>query len=399
VLDEVLRATDGCRRIALTTHRRESLGETMRQNLRVLHRFVEARPDTALIFPVHPNPSVVEAARTVLSDHPRIHLIDPLGYRDFIHLLAQCWLIASDSGGVQEEAPTLGKPVLILRENTERPEAIEAGVARLVGGDPQRLAAMLDELDADPSWVEAVASIDNPFGRGDSAQRVLGRGPMAARPLAHAVPIIRDLAGGRSATYGTVELELPWAAGQELPVWIAGYEPVVLGMAGRSADGVIVGLSDPALVAWMAGLARDAAADVGRDPTALRVAVAVPGYVGEPVAGRERVGWFVTAVAEHVAEVLDHYPIERLPASLRGLVHDDPVHDASFPPGVPLPAEVVDRFAIVGPVEEHVRRLLELRDVGVGQVNLYLSSGDEEAQIEAYGRDVIPAFREASARG
>jgi len=172
-VDDAVQATEGSRRIVLTTHRRESLGRAMRDNLAVLRRFVEPRPDVTLIFPVHPNPSVVESARQVLTDHPRIHLIDPLGYEDFIHLLSRAWLIVSDSGGVQEEAPTLGKPVLILRENTERPEAVEAGVARLVGGDPRRLAAMLTELDVDPSWIESVRAIDNPFGRGDSARRIV----------------------------------------------------------------------------------------------------------------------------------------------------------------------------------------------------------------------------------
>ena len=172
-VDDVVDATEGSRRIVLTTHRRESLGQTMRENLAVLRRFVESRHDVTLIFPVHPNPSVRESAQQVLTDHPRIHRIDPLGYEDFIHLLSRSWLIVSDSGGVQEEAPTLGKPVLILRENTERPEAVEAGVARLVGGDPRRLAALLEELDADPSWIESVRAIDNPFGHGDSARRIV----------------------------------------------------------------------------------------------------------------------------------------------------------------------------------------------------------------------------------
>lgn len=171
-VDAVIAATDGSRRIVLTTHRRESLGTVMRQNLEVLKDFVESADDVSLIFPVHPNPSVVESARQVLADHPRIHLIDPLGYEDFIHLLAASWLIVSDSGGVQEEAPTLGKPVLILRENTERPEAVEAGVAKLVGGRPETLAAMLDEIQRDPSWIESVKETENPFGRGDSGRRI-----------------------------------------------------------------------------------------------------------------------------------------------------------------------------------------------------------------------------------
>jgi UDP-N-acetylglucosamine 2-epimerase (non-hydrolysing) len=171
-VNDLLRTTDGSRRIVLTTHRRESLGRVMRDNLAVLRRFVEDHGDVTLIFPVHPNPSVVEASRGVLAGHDRIHLTDPLGYGDFIHLLASSWLIVSDSGGVQEEAPTLGKPVLILRENTERPEAVDCGVARLVGGRPERLASMLDEIDRDRTWIARVAQIENPFGRGDSGPRI-----------------------------------------------------------------------------------------------------------------------------------------------------------------------------------------------------------------------------------
>jgi UDP-N-acetylglucosamine 2-epimerase (non-hydrolysing) len=183
---ELLRATEGCRRIVLTTHRRESLGPVMTGNLEVLRRFVDRGPDLVLIFPVHPNPEVVTAARNVLRGSPRVHLIEPLGYLEFIRLLSECWLIVSDSGGIQEEAPTLGKPVLILRDNTERPEAVEAGVARLVGGDPRRLAAMLEELDVDRTWVDGVREVQNPFGSGDSAPKIakiLGRlGSNRSRP-------------------------------------------------------------------------------------------------------------------------------------------------------------------------------------------------------------------------
>jgi len=172
-IDQVLAETEGTRRIILTTHRRESLGDVMRQNLAVLRRYVDRHDDCSLIFPVHPNPSVVQAAASVLKDHPRVFLMGPLGYSEFIHLLSRSWLIVSDSGGVQEEAPTLGKPVLILRENTERPEAIEAGVAKLVGGDPQRLAKLLDELTSDASWIASVDQTKNPFGQGDSGRRIV----------------------------------------------------------------------------------------------------------------------------------------------------------------------------------------------------------------------------------
>jgi UDP-N-acetylglucosamine 2-epimerase (non-hydrolysing) len=171
---ELLEATRGLRRLVLTTHRRESFGEAMAGNLHVLRRFVERRPDVALLFPVHPNPGVAGPARAILGGHPRIHLTPPLGYEDFSVLLAHAWLVVSDSGGVQEEAPSLGKAVLVLRENTERPEAIEAGVARLVGGQPARLALMLEEASLPGSWIESVGRRPNPFGDGDSGARIAG---------------------------------------------------------------------------------------------------------------------------------------------------------------------------------------------------------------------------------
>jgi UDP-N-acetylglucosamine 2-epimerase (non-hydrolysing) len=171
-LGQLLEETQGLRRVVLTTHRRESFGEVMAENLRVLRRFVESRPDVALVFPVHPNPSVVGAARGVLNGHPRIHLLEPLGYEDFIALLAGAWLVVSDSGGVQEEAPSLGRPLLILRENTERPEAVQSGVARLVGGRPERLADLLEEAAQPGSWAETAGRVENPFGRGDAGERI-----------------------------------------------------------------------------------------------------------------------------------------------------------------------------------------------------------------------------------
>ncbi len=170
----LIEATKGLRRVVLTTHRRENLGERMAGNLTVLRRFVERHQDVALLFPVHPNPEVLRPATALLSGHPRIHLIQPLDYSDFIALLSFAWLIVSDSGGVQEEAPTLGKPLLVLRENTERPEAIEAGVARLVGGCPERLEAMLEEVSRDGRWMDEVRRMENPFGRGDSGRCIAG---------------------------------------------------------------------------------------------------------------------------------------------------------------------------------------------------------------------------------
>ena len=161
------------RLIVLTTHRRESFGEIMAGNLRVLRAFLDRHEDVVLAFPVHPNPSVRHVSNAILGGHPRIHLLEPLEYVEFVHLLAKAWLIVSDSGGVQEEAPTLGKPLLILRENTERPEAVDSGVARLVGGNPETLAAMLEDLYPSHAWLQEVCEMDNPFGRGDAGRRIV----------------------------------------------------------------------------------------------------------------------------------------------------------------------------------------------------------------------------------
>jgi UDP-N-acetylglucosamine 2-epimerase (non-hydrolysing) len=159
--------------ILLTTHRRESFGGILAKNLQILRQFIEEHEDLILVFPVHPNPNVKRAASEILSDHPRIVIIPPLQYGDFIQIVSKSWLIVSDSGGIQEEVPSLGKPLLILRENTERPECIEAGIARLVGNSPKVLMALLQEAYQPDSWVYSIDKVPNPFGRGDSAERIV----------------------------------------------------------------------------------------------------------------------------------------------------------------------------------------------------------------------------------
>ena len=172
-LVEALAPLQDLRLIALTTHRRESFGSVMEGHLRVLRRFVERHEDLALVFPVHPNPAVRAATEAALSGAPRVLRLDPLEYPDFIHLLSRAWLIVSDSGGVQEEAPTLGKPLLVLRENTERPEVLQCGVGRLVGNSPTRLELLLEEALTDTDWFERARTTPNPFGAGDSGARIV----------------------------------------------------------------------------------------------------------------------------------------------------------------------------------------------------------------------------------
>ena len=172
-IKQLIEQTANFKRLLLTTHRRESFGATMSENLCVLRDFVENHKDVCLFFPVHPNPNVQSATNKILAEKERIFLLEPLDYSDFIAIMKNAWLIVSDSGGVQEEAPSLGKPLLILRENTERPEAIQAKIAKLVGGNAKNLAEMLESNYNNESWINSVKEIENPFGDGNAAKRVV----------------------------------------------------------------------------------------------------------------------------------------------------------------------------------------------------------------------------------
>lgn len=171
---DTIAATKGMKRILLTTHRRESFGTAMTDNLKALGEFVEHRSDVCLLFPVHPNPNVRGVARELLGKRDRIHLLDPLDYSDFLAIMRSAWMIVSDSGGVQEEAPSLGKPLLVLRENTERPEALSSGVAKLVGSEPGALKEMLENNYRDETWIWSVKEVENPFGDGHASANIVG---------------------------------------------------------------------------------------------------------------------------------------------------------------------------------------------------------------------------------
>jgi alkanesulfonate monooxygenase SsuD/methylene tetrahydromethanopterin reductase-like flavin-dependent oxidoreductase (luciferase family) len=178
---------------------------------------------------------------------------------------------------------------------------------------------------------------------------------------------------------------------------------MALRMTGRVADGVILQLADPDLVRWMVGIVREAAAAAGRDPASIRVQAAAPAHVGDPAACRERVRWFPALVSNHVVDLVNRYPRDHLPESLTGYIRDRQGYDYRHHAEVGsdnarfVGDEVVDRFCIIGPPESHIRRLVELREAGVDQFNIYLMNGDEESQLEIYGSSVIPALEEALA--
>ena len=171
---EVLSRIDYAKRrvICVTTHRRESFGEPLKNTLRALKEIVRRHPDVEIVLPVHYNPNVRPYVYEALAGTERIHLIEPLSYEPFVQLMNKSYLIVSDSGGVQEEAPGLGKPVLVLRETTERPEGIEAGTARLVGTDAERIVSAVTELLEDETAYKKMSRAVNPYGDGKAATRI-----------------------------------------------------------------------------------------------------------------------------------------------------------------------------------------------------------------------------------
>jgi UDP-N-acetylglucosamine 2-epimerase (non-hydrolysing) len=161
------------RLILLTAHRRESFGAPLLAALRAVREVVDANPDVEVLYPVHPNPQVVTAATAELSGHDRIHLVPPLRYPQFVAAMQRSYLILTDSGGVQEEAPALAKPVLVLRDETERPEAVDAGVVRLVGPNADRIVAETQRLLDDPRHYASMATGASPYGDGKAAARIV----------------------------------------------------------------------------------------------------------------------------------------------------------------------------------------------------------------------------------
>lgn len=164
----------GLRRVLVTLHRRENQGDKMRAMGRTLWRLAD-RGDVEIVLPLHKSPAVREALLPELTGHPNIRVVEPLGYLDFSATLAGCDLVMTDSGGIQEEAPSLGKPALVLRTTTERPEAVEAGAAKLVGTEPEAILAAAVQLLDDRELYERMATAGNPFGDGHATDRIVAQ--------------------------------------------------------------------------------------------------------------------------------------------------------------------------------------------------------------------------------
>ena len=240
--------------------------------------------------------------------------------------------------------------------------------------------------------------MDLGIGRGDSSRRVMGKKPTTLANLEETVQVIRDLNSGKQIVYEEHPIQMPWADSGVPPVWVAGYGPKALTCAGRIGDGVILQFADPHLIKWCLQFVRQGAEEAGRDFASIRVMSAAPVWVSDDLdVARDHVRWFPALVSNHVADLVSRYRPEDLPPELtsyiRGRQGYDYLHHAEVGSSNSefVTDEVVDRFCIVGPVAEHVRRLKELESIGVTQFNIYLMCGEEEQTLEVYGRKVMPS--------
>jgi len=191
---------------------------------------------------------------------------------------------------------------------------------------------------------------------------------------------------------------MEWASG-ELPVWIAGYGPKALHLAGRVADGVILQFADPHLIKWCLQFVHEGARAAGRDPSSIQVMAATAVWVSDDLAtAREHVRWFPALVSNHVMDLVNRYDAAELPPELTGYIRNRAGYDYQHHAEVGssnaqfVADDVVDRFCIVGTAEQHRAKLQELSEAGVSQFNIYLMSGDEEATLDVYGREIMPSL-------
>jgi probable F420-dependent oxidoreductase len=239
------------------------------------------------------------------------------------------------------------------------------------------------------------------IGRGDSARRVIGQQPVKIAEFERALGMIRELMNGRPVQWNDRELQLEWAQGRpEIPMYVAGYGPRALGVAGRVGDGVIIQLADPDIIRWIMGTARAAAEEAGRDPDALKCIVVAPSKVTDDLAtAREEVRWFPAMVSNHVMDLLRaHGENGGLPVVLTDYVKAREFYDykdhsrVGAAHGSFVSDEICDRFCVIGDAERVAGKLAELEAIGVDHFGVYLMTHDQEATLEAYGRDVLPRF-------
>lgn len=240
------------------------------------------------------------------------------------------------------------------------------------------------------------------MGRGDSALRYIGKKPRTLAAMADSMHVIKELVAGREVEYSGKSVSIPWIdQGWDLPMWAAGYGPKALATIGTHADGFILQLADPQILAWTRGAVREAAEAAGRDPDDVKICVVAPAYVGDDVDHqREQLRWFGGMVGNHVHDLVKRYGEDdsQVPKVLSDYIraregYDYDHHGKAGNPSTDfVPDDIVDRFCLIGSAADHIAKLRELRELGVDHFGIYLMHDDMEGTLRAYGSEVIPAI-------
>ncbi len=289
------------------------------------------------------------------------------------------------------------EPYVIYSQMLSATEKIVVGpfVTNPASRDPSVTASLFATLN-DMFGNRTICGI----GRGDSAQRVLGRKPTTLAEVEAAMHVIKELAEGREIEVAGAKVRIPWVKDGKLDVWMAGYGPKALALTGRKADGFILQLADPVILEWTMRHVHDAAVEAGRDPKDVKICVAAPAYVGDDLAhARDQCRWFGGMVGNHVADLVGRYGEGgEVPTALTDYIKARQSYDyahhgkAGNPTTDFVPDGIVDRFCILGTVEDHVKKLSELKELGVGQFNVYLMHDAMDETLEVYGREIMPAL-------
>ena len=246
------------------------------------------------------------------------------------------------------------------------------------------------------------------IGRGDSARRYIGQQPVKVAEFEAACRMIKDFMNGREVVWNDKELQLKWVRPElpEIPMWIAGYGPKALAVAGRVGDGVIIQLADPEIIQWIMSTARAAAAEAGRDPDALKCIVCAPSHISDDIAdARDQTRWFPAMVSNHVQDLIERYGTDGsvVPQALTDFVlarkfynYDDHSRVGAAH-GEFVTDEIADRFSVLGTAAQATEKLRELESIGVDHYSIYLMTHGQEETLASYGSEIIPQFAGAAA--
>jgi len=326
---------------------------------------------------------------TVLPDPP---------YTRFLELLELAERQGFDYGWTYDSHVLWQESIPLLALAADRTSRIKLGhfVTNPGTRDPTVLASAYATLH-DISEGRMVMGI----GRGDSARRVIGLQPVKVAEFERDCRMIRDFMNGREVHWNDKDLQLTWARSEPpIPLYVAGYGPKALAVAGRVSDGVIIQLADPVIIEWIMATARKAAEGAGRDPDALECIVGAPSKVSDDIATcREEVRWFPAMVSNHVMDLIERYGWDSdIPSELTDFVKARTFYDykdhsrVGAAHGEFVTDEICDRFCVIGSAEACRDKLRALEDAGVDQFNVYLMTNAQEETLEAYGSQIIPQF-------